>query len=255
MSDRMPFVGGNWKMNTDLASAVELAEDIVAGLGDAELGCDVVLFPPYPYLQAVGRAVGHHAVGVGAQDVSSESDGAWTGQVSAAMVGDIGGQWTIIGHSERRHGLGESDALVGMKVARALEGGLKVVLCCGETEEQRQAGETDSVNERQLKAALGGIAADRLESLVIAYEPVWAIGTGLTASVSDAESAHAAIRKLLESLYDSGLAARTRIIYGGSMKPANAAELIGSPEVDGGLIGGASLDADSFLAICRAVAG
>ena len=255
MSERMPFVGGNWKMNTDLASAVELAEDIMAGLGEDDLTSDVVLFPPYPYVQAVGRVVGHHPVTVGGQDVSQESDGPWTGQVSASMLRDLGAKWTIIGHSERRHGLGEPDALIGRKVSRALQSGLGVVLCCGETEEQRRAGETDEVNQRQLRAALKGLEAGALNSLVVAYEPVWAIGSGLTASVSDAESAHGAIRNLLASLYDSGLASRIRIIYGGSMKPANAAELIGSPEVDGGLIGGASLDADDFLAICRAVAG
>lgn len=255
MSERMPFVGGNWKMNTDLALAVELVEDIVAGLGEADLRSDVVLFPPYPYLQAVGRAVGHHHLQVGGQDVSAETDGAWTGQISAAMLRDLGVRWTIIGHSERRHGLGEPDQLICRKVSRALQTGLSVVLCCGETEIERQEGKTDLVNQRQLRAALEGLEAGALKALVIAYEPVWAIGTGLTASVSDAESAHRAIRKLLASMYDSGLASSIRIIYGGSMNPANVAMLMGSPEVDGGLIGGASLDADAFLEICRVVAG
>ena len=255
MSERRPFVGGNWKMNTDLASAVELAEDIVAGLGDIDLKSDVVLFPPYPYLQAVGRAVGHHAVMVGGQDVSAQSNGAWTGQVSTSMLLDLGARWAIIGHSERRHGLGEADALIGRKVSRALQSGLSVVLCCGETEQERHGGQTDAVTQRQLRAALEGLEAGALKSLVIAYEPVWAIGTGLTPSLSDAESVHREIRNLLASLYDSGLASSIRIIYGGSMKPANAAELIGSPEIDGGLIGGASLEADDFLAICRAAAG
>lgn len=255
MSERRPFVGGNWKMNTDLASAVELAEDVIGGLDDGTLNTDVVLFPPYPYLQAVGRAVGHHAVMVGAQDVSAEANGAFTGQVSASMLLDLGMRWTIIGHSECRHGLGESDELIGRKVARALQSGLSVVLCCGETEEERDAGATDEVTQRQLRAGLAGLEAGALKSLVIAYEPVWAIGTGLTASVSDAESAHRTIRNLLESLYDSELASDVRIIYGGSMKPANAADLMASPEIDGGLIGGASLNADDFLAICRVANG
>ena len=255
MSNRRPFVGGNWKMNTDLASAVELTEDIVAGMNEAELGLDVVVFPPYPYLQAVGRAVGHSTVMVGAQEVSEHANGAWTGQVSSSMLLDLGARWTIIGHSERRHGLNESDELIGRKVSRALQSGLSVVLCCGETEQERQRGETDEVTQRQITAALKGLEAGALSSLVIAYEPVWAIGTGLTASTSDAESAHAVIRNLLASLYDPGLASSVRIIYGGSMKPANAAELIGSPEIDGGLIGGASLKADDFLAICEAAAG
>lgn len=256
MSNRRAFVGGNWKMNGDLASSVELAEDVVAGLAEAEAtGAEVVVFPPYPYLQAVGRALGHHAVGLGAQDLSPEASGAWTGQVSASMIQDLGARWVIIGHSERRHGAGESDELVGRKLARALQSGLRAVLCCGETEEERAKGQAHAVNERQITAALDGIEAGALASLVLAYEPVWAIGTGLTATVEDAAEAHANIRSLLGSLYDASFASGVRIIYGGSMKPGNADELLANPEIDGGLIGGASLQADDFLAICQAATG
>ena len=189
---------------------------------------------------------------LGAQDVSPEASGAFTGQVSAGMLLDIGARWTLVGHSERRHGLHESDELVGQKLARALQSGLRVVLCCGETLEEREAGLTDAVNERQIRAALEGLEPGALHSVVIAYEPVWAIGTGVTASLEDAEAAHLAVRSVLGSLYDSEFAASVRIIYGGSMNASNVAEFISSPEIDGGLIGGASLKADDFLAICRA---
>lgn len=254
MNERRPFVGGNWKMNTDAASAVELTEEVIAGLDEGADSADIVLFPPYPYLELVGRAIGNEAPTLGAQDVSPEAAGAFTGQVSASMLLDVGAKWTIVGHSERRHGLAESDSLVGRKLARALQSGLKAVLCCGETHEQREAGETHEVNDRQIRTALQGLEPGALRSMVIAYEPVWAIGTGLTPSLEDAERAHGAIRSLLGSLYDSEFAASTRIVYGGSMNPSNVAEFVSSPEIDGGLIGGASLKADDFLAICRAIA-
>lgn len=251
MSDRRPFVGGNWKMNTNGASAAELAGQILSGIGrHAERG-DVVLCPPYPYLSTVGSMLGGHAVSLGAQDLAPEASGAWTGQVSAGMLLDVGARWTLVGHSERRHGLGESDELVGRKVARALQSGLKVVLCCGETLAEHEAGLTHEVTARQVKTALEGLEPGALNALVIAYEPVWAIGTGLTPSLEDAEAAHKALRTLLGSLYDSEFAETVRIVYGGSMNTANAAEFISSPEIDGGLIGGASLKGDEFLAICR----
>ena len=253
MSARTPFIGGNWKMNTDCASAVELTESIISGLGDLADRGDVVLCPPYPYLELVGRTLSNSSIGLGAQDVSSEAFGAFTGQVSAGMLLDVGVRWTLVGHSERRHGLGESDELVGQKLARGLQSGLKVVLCCGETLEQREAGRTHEVNERQLRIALEGLEPGALHSLVIAYEPVWAIGTGLTPSLEDAEAAHKSIRTLLGSLYDDQFATSVRIIYGGSMNPGNVAGFISSPEIDGGLIGGAALKADDFLAICQAI--
>ena len=253
MSQRRPFVGGNWKMNLDLARCVDLAEDVTAGLGSLEIECDVVLCPPHPYLQAVGHALKHHCLGLGGQDVSEHPEGAHTGEVAASMLLDLGANWVIIGHSERRHGLHETDEQVAKKVAHALEAGLHVILCCGETAEERSAEMTEAVTTRQITAALAGIAAEDLSRLVIAYEPVWAIGTGVTPSVADAEKVHGSLRSLVSSLYDPRFASDLRIIYGGSMKASNAGEFISSPEIDGGLIGGASLKSTDFLEICRSI--
>jgi triosephosphate isomerase len=192
---------------------------------------------------------------LGAQNCSDEAEGAYTGQVSAAMLADLGVQWVIIGHSECRHGLAESNELIGRKVLQARTQGLKTIVCCGETEHDRLEGRTHEVVEGQLKAALEGATYDASEALVIAYEPVWAIGTGMTPSIDDAENVNRTIRSLVASLYDLQFASGVRVLYGGSMKPGNAASFIASPEIDGGLIGGASLSTDDFVAICRAVAG
>ena len=253
MSQRRPFVGGNWKMNLDLARSVELTEDVTAGLGALEIECDIVLCPPYPYLQAVGHAMKHHCLSLGGQDVSEFPEGAHTGQIAASMLQDLGARWTIIGHSERRHGLMESNELIGRKVAHAFEAGLEVILCCGETADQRSQGETEGVITRQIETGLAGIGSEALSRLVIAYEPVWAIGTGVTPSVEDAEKVHQSLRSMVASLYDSRFASDLRIIYGGSMTASNAGEFIASPEIDGGLIGGASLKSEDFLEICRAI--
>jgi triosephosphate isomerase len=251
----MPIVGGNWKMNTDLASAVELAEDVVAGCGTMIESCDVALFPPFPYLQAVGRALGHHGLLLGAQDVYPEPDGAFTGEVSTSMLLDLHVETVLAGHSERRHVIGEGDELVAAKLTAALAAGLKVVLCVGETREQRNAGTTQEIVGRQLEAGLAGVDADGMRDVVIAYEPVWAIGTGETATPEDAEREHAFIRGRLAELYDDDVADATRIQYGGSVKPNNAEDLIAGENIDGFLVGGASLKADDFLAIIRAAAG
>ncbi|MCP3904004.1 MAG: triose-phosphate isomerase [Planctomycetes bacterium] len=250
----MPIVGGNWKMNTDLASAVELAEDVVAGCGTMVESCDVAMFPPFPYLQAVGRALGHHGLVLGAQDVYPKPDGAFTGEVSTAMLLDLHAEMVLVGHSERRHVIGERDDLIAAKLTTALAAGLKVVLCIGETKEQRTAGTTRDVLNTQLTAGLGTVDADGMRDVIIAYEPVWAIGTGETATPEDAESEHAFVRERLAELYDADIADATRIQYGGSVKPNNAEELIAGPNIDGFLVGGASLKADDFLAIIRAAA-
>ncbi len=253
MPERRPFVGGNWKMNTDRARAVALAR-AVAGAPAAD-GADVVVFPPFVYLDAVraGLTEARSRVGLGGQDVFHEASGAFTGEVSAGMLRDAGCAWVLTGHSERRHALGESEALVGKKTGAALAGGLRVVLCVGETLAQREAGETDRVNRRQLSAALQGVTREAMRSVVIAYAPVWALGTGRNASPEDAQSAHEAVRATLAELFDDVVARETRVVYGGSVKAANAAELFSGPDVDGGLIGGASLDAVEFLAICSAL--
>jgi triosephosphate isomerase len=256
LPQRTPIIGGNWKMNTNLAGAIALGQGVGDACGAGLVGpVQVAVFPPYPYLQAVKRSLGDSGVWLGAQDVSDQPDGALTGEVSAAMLVDIGCRVVLTGHSERRHVIGESDALVNAKTRAALRAGLTVILCVGETLEQRQAGETDGVNRRQVTAGLAGVSGEEMGRVVIAYEPVWAIGTGKTATPADAQAAHAKIREVLAGMYGPGVAGATRIQYGGSMKGSNAAELLGQPDVDGGLIGGASLKVDEFVSIVRAARG
>lgn len=248
--NRRPFVGGNWKMNTDLISGTALAQAVATQWKQSADAVDVVIFPPYPYLQAVARVTNGTVIALGAQDVSSEANGALTGEVSAEMLLDIGVTWVLVGHSERRHRLGESDSLVAEKFSMAIESGLSVVLCVGETLDQRTAGTAHEVVAHQVENAFERIRADVLSQIVIAYEPLWAIGTGLAATAKDVQDAHQEIRESIASRYDAELASRVRIIYGGSLVPGNAKTLFAAPGVDGGLIGGASLKAPDFLAIC-----
>lgn len=250
MSTRTPFVGGNWKMNTDLNGAAELAAGVASAVG-SDSGVEVACYVPFPYLVSAGQKLGSN-VRLGAQDVWTQDNGAFTGEVSTDMLKDCGVTTVLTGHSERRHVIGESDELVGEKTRRALSAGLQAVLCIGETIEQREAGETDAVNERQIRAGLDGVSAEDLKNVVLAYEPVWAIGTGKTATPEDAQDAHKKIRALIGSMYDESAAGAIRIIYGGSMKPGNAPELMAMDDIDGGLIGGASLKADDFGAIIEA---
>ncbi len=253
MPGRTPYVGGNWKMNTDRAGAAALARGVCDQAAALD-GVEVALFVPFPYLLGVREALDAAGarVKLGAQDVSDRDNGAFTGEVSASMLLDCGVRTVLTGHSERRHVIGEGDELVAAKTAKALDAGLEVVVCVGETLEQREAGRTDEVNERQVRAALGKLTADALARVSIAYEPVWAIGTGKTATPDDAQDAQAKIRALVASMHGGGAGEAMRIMYGGSMKPGNAAELLAQPDVDGGLIGGASLKADDFGAIVRA---
>jgi triosephosphate isomerase len=246
---RKKFVAGNWKMHGSHSMTTALVSDIVAAKPDS---IDVAVFPPFPYLAELARQHASSGLGVGAQDVSEhEGQGAYTGEVSAAMLADIGAQWVLVGHSERRQYHAESNELVARKFAAARAGGLTPILCVGETLEQREAGETEAVIARQLQAvlAINGIAS--FDTGVIAYEPVWAIGTGRTASPEQAQQVHAFIRSQLEK-EDVMIARLTRLLYGGSVKAANAAELFAQADVDGGLIGGASLTASDFLGICAA---
>lgn len=251
MASRRPFVGGNWKMNTTVSEADALAGAVAQFQLDA---CQVAIFPPFISLDRVASALrsARSKTLVGAQDLDHRDNGAFTGQTSASMLLDIGVTVVLTGHSERRHVIGESDELVGLKTAKALGAGLTCIVCIGETLEQRESNETDAVNERQLRAALAKADAATLKNLIIAYEPVWAIGTGRTASPDDAQKAHAAIRAVLQSITDDRTADATRILYGGSVKASNAAELFAKPDIDGGLIGGASLDPDAFASICLA---
>jgi triosephosphate isomerase len=255
ISMRKPFVAGNWKMNTDGDGAVKLAQRIVAGCSEtAGHKVDVAVCPPFVYLQQVGNALHSSHIALGAQDVYFEQKGAFTGEISAAMLKDTGCTYAICGHSERRHVIGETNELINKKVKAALAGGLLPILCVGELLEQRKANKTTEVVTVQIKEGLAGFSEEKVAAITIAYEPVWAIGTGLTATPEQAQEVHALIRGLLTEMYGKKLSSEVRIQYGGSVKPDNAAELMGQEDVDGLLVGGASLKADDFTAIVKAAA-
>ncbi len=255
MSDRKPFVGGNWKMNTNRTTSADLTRAVVDGLARVE-GVEVAVYPPFPYLLAVRSILRDRSssIRMGAQNVYHRPDGAYTGEISIDMLRDCGVTTVLVGHSERRHVMGETDELINAKVRAVLEAGLECVLCVGETIEQREAGHTDPVNQRQVRAGLADVPGDLVYRLILAYEPVWAIGTGKTATPEDAQNVHQKLRQLLHGLYGPEIAARTRIIYGGSVKPSNALELFAQPDIDGGLIGGASLKPEDFVGIVKAAA-
>lgn len=245
---RTHYIAGNWKMNTSKAEAVKLAQDLVKELKGKK--GKYMIAPPFVYLDAVAQVVKGSNVILGAQDIAANDNGAHTGEVSAAMLKDIGVQTVIIGHSERRHEIGESDMLINTKVRKALDSGLDVVLCIGELLAEREAGNAEKVCAFQLDAGLSGVTAAQMAHVTIAYEPVWAIGTGKTATPADAEEIHKFVRSHIAKLYDKKVADSTIIQYGGSMKAANAKELLAEPDIDGGLIGGASLKAETFVPIC-----
>ncbi len=247
---RRTFVAGNWKMNLDRNAAVDLARAVAAGT--AADGPEVALFPPFVYLDAVRDAVAGSPVHFGGQNMYYQSQGAFTGEVSGAMLSDLGSRYVILGHSERRHVFGESAELVGKKVAAAYASSLIPILCVGEMLEDRKAGKTQQVVFDQLAAGVASVSPEQAADLVIAYEPVWAIGTGETATPEQAQEVHADLRGWLTDRYNAEIAAGIRIQYGGSVKPDNAAELLAQSDIDGALVGGASLKADSFLAIVRA---
>ncbi len=249
--NRKPVVAGNWKMNNTVAEAVALAQAIKRMAADCK-GVEVVLCPPFTALQAVGNVISGTPVGLGAQNMHFEKSGAFTGEISAAMLREIYCHYVIIGHSERRALFGETDVNINRKVKTALASNLHPIVCCGETLEQRNAGATENVIRSQIVDGLQGINAQQLATLILAYEPVWAIGTGVTATPAQAQAVHAFIRKLVAEMADERTAQAVRIQYGGSVKPANAGELFHQPDIDGGLIGGAALDAESFMAIVKA---
>lgn len=248
---RRKLVAGNWKMNTTLAEAKALAAAVAQGVGGSPKA-DVAVCPPFPWLLPVGDIVRGTAVALGAQDVYSETKGAFTGEVSPAMLLETGCKYAIIGHSERRHVLGETDAEVNHKVHTALEAGLHVILCVGETLAERDRNLQERVFQRQVYAALAGLTDEQFHRLIIAYEPVWAIGTGRTATPDQAETAHRNIRMRLSLLFGETIGDATPILYGGSVTPETAPGLFTQPNVDGGLVGGASLKADAFLKIIDA---
>jgi triosephosphate isomerase len=247
---RRPLVAGNWKMHGSRSENAQLIEGLLLGLPGHTVP-EVVVCPPFPYLWEVGRQLKASDVALGAQSVCAEPIGAFTGEVSAAMLKDVGCRFVIVGHSERRALYHEDDALVARKFMAAQSHGLTPILCVGETLEERERGATHEVVTRQVNAVLevAGIAAMR--QAVVAYEPVWAIGTGKNATPEQAQDVHAAIRGIVAA-HDQSVAAELRILYGGSVKASNAREIFSMPDVDGGLIGGASLKADEFLKICTA---
>jgi triosephosphate isomerase len=246
---RKKLVAGNWKMHGSLQQNSVLLASIAAGASG--MACEMAVCPPYPYLGQAQLALQGSPLALGAQSLSEHASGAFTGEVSAAMLLEFGCRYVLVGHSERRALFGETDAVAAAKFAAAQEAGLVPVLCVGETLDERNAGQTASVIARQLSAVLDRVGVNAMASAVVAYEPVWAIGTGVTASPAQAQEVHAAIRAQVAAL-DAGVAEGLRILYGGSVKPQNAKELFGQADIDGGLIGGAALVADDFLAICLA---
>ncbi len=247
---RKAVIAGNWKMNKTPDEAKTLIEEIKPLVKDAD--CDVVVCVPYVDLQNVIEATKGSNIGVGAENCHFEKSGAFTGEISAPMLTSMGVNYVIIGHSERRTYFGETDVTVNKRTLAALESGLKVIVCVGEYLEQREQGITAELVAMQTKIALGGVSAEQLKNVIIAYEPVWAIGTGLTATPEQANEVCAVIRKAIADLYGADAADATTIQYGGSMNAKNAEELLAQPDVDGGLIGGASLKAPDFAAIVKA---
>ena len=247
---RRKIVVGNWKMNNSIAESETLAAEVVAALGENFSGCEVGIAPTFLALEAAGKIIEGSEVQLVAQNCHYENDGAFTGEVSARMIFAAGCSSVIIGHSERRQFFGETNATVNLRTKKALSEGLNVILCVGETLAERESGVTDSVISSQVREGLDGLSD--ISSIVIAYEPVWAIGTGKTASSAQAEEVHLHIRTLVTELYGEEAAQALRIQYGGSVKPSNAAELFAMPNIDGGLIGGASLNAADFAAIIKA---
>lgn len=247
---RRRLIAGNWKMNLNRDESISLVKALVAADLDSEV--DAMIAPPTIYLDAVGSAIPNSPIKLGSQDAYFESSGAFTGETSMSMLVDMGCTFVILGHSERRNVFGETDETVNKKVHAALAVGLTPVVCFGELLEHREAGQTKEIIKSQFDGSLAGLTSDQVRNIVIAYEPVWAIGTGKTASPEQAQEVHADLRKMLENGYNSETSEAVRILYGGSVKPENSAELMSQADIDGALVGGASLKAESFEAIINA---
>jgi len=251
---RKKLIAGNWKMNTTRQTATQLARELVAAVGQ-ETRVDIAVCPPFPYLLLVREILGGSRIALGAQNVHPEPKGAFTGEVSPVMLTDCGCQWVIVGHSERRRILGESHEFIRRKLVSAVQHGLQVILCLGETKTERDAGQTFAVVRAQLQDSLPALTADQLRAVVLAYEPVWAIGTGVNATPEQAQEVHAFLRDWLGQQFGAPVAENLRILYGGSVNSSNAASLLAQPDVDGVLVGGASLQASEFVAIIQAALG
>ena len=249
---RKKIVAGNWKMNTNLQEGVALAEKVNEALKGVTPNCDVVIAVPFTHLASVNAVIDSAKLGLGAENCADKKSGAYTGEVSASMVASTGATYVILGHSERRQYYGETSAILKEKVGLALENNLTPIFCIGEVLEERENGTYFDVVKAQIEEALFELSAEDFGKIILAYEPVWAIGTGKTATDDQAEEMHAFIREVLAAKYGEAVAEETSILYGGSCKPSNAAQLFAKPNVDGGLIGGASLEAESFMGIVTA---
>ncbi len=245
------IIAGNWKMHKLTGEARELASQLKSRLSELNSSVTVVLCPPFTALAEVAAVTRRSVLKLGAQNMYWEEQGAFTGEISPSMLSDAGCAYVILGHSERRHIFGERDKGVNKKVHAALKAGLRPIVCVGETEEEREKGKTESVIVKQIKKGLADLRVEQMRNVVIAYEPVWAIGTGKNATPEQAQEVHELIRKLIAEQFDETTAASVPILYGGSVKPSNADELLGQPDINGSLVGGASLDADSFEKIVR----
>jgi triosephosphate isomerase len=250
MDKRKPLIAGNWKMYKTSAEAAELASQLKSLVSDI-VDVDVMVAPAYTAIGVVAEILGDSVIHVGGQDLFWEEEGAYTGQISASMLKAAGCTYVIIGHSERRQYFGETNTTVNRKVRAALLGGLSPVVCVGESEAEREANQTFSVIQKQLEEGLEGLSSDEVHKLTIAYEPVWAIGTGKTATTDQAQEVHEFIRGRMETAYGNSIAKDLRILYGGSVKPGNIGDLMAMADIDGALVGGASLDADSFAGIVK----
>ena len=250
MEHRRPLIAGNWKMYKTPDEAAETAQQLVERVGTVT-EVDIMIAPTFTALAAVSAAIQNSPVDLGAQNLFWESEGAFTGEISAPMLKSIGCKYCIIGHSERRQFFGETDETVNKKIQAAIGAGLKPVFCVGETEKERESEQTFSVLDKQVKKGLKKLVSDQLDTLIIAYEPVWAIGTGKTATDDQAQEVHEFIRTLVKKNFGDVLSGSLRILYGGSVKPANIANLMAMPDIDGALVGGASLDAESFSQIVK----
>lgn len=247
---RKPIIAGNWKMHKSRQEAADLANTLAASVGTYQ-EVDVVLCPTFLSLDTVVQAVKGTRIGVGAQNCHQETQGAFTGELSAEMIKETGATFIIVGHSERRQYFNETDAAISAKAQAIFKAGLTPIICVGETLEERESNRTEEVVSTQIRGSLAGLSADQVAESVIAYEPVWAIGTGKTATKEQAQEVHAAIRKLINEIHGAATAEKVRIQYGGSVKPQNIRELMEQPDIDGALVGGASLDADSFASIIK----
>lgn len=248
---RKTVIAGNWKMNKNLSEAVELVSELKNLVSDTTPNCDIIVCPPFTNLETVGTIIKDSPIKLGAQNMYFEKSGAFTGEISADMLKSVDVEYVILGHSERRAIFGESDETINKKIKFALESGLKPIFCIGETLEERENGIMKDVIERQVKNGLSNVTKEEMKNIIVAYEPVWAIGTGKTATPEQAQEVHAFVRGILSGLFDEETAQNTTIQYGGSVKPENAKSLLSQPDIDGALVGGACLKADSFFGIIQ----